>query len=214
MIAAHRRWLGLPVPRFTLRVPLALLKPVTLMADALGWLGWRSPLRSNAVTALVHGVRGEVSQAAGLLGRTPHSLPETFARLGAAGKADRWHARLAGLYPFALTALFVLWLAGGLVGLARADAAVALLVEGGLSAGVSRALVVLGSVADLAISAGILFRPALRFALGGGAVLALAYALGAALVRPDLWLDPLGAMVKVVPVIALSLMCLAMAGER
>ena len=69
-------------------------------------------------------------------------------------------------------------------------------------------------LADLAIAAGLLFRPALKWALGGGAALAGAYALGATIVRPDLWLDPLGSMVKVLPVIALSLLCLAMAEER
>ena len=61
---------------------------------------------------------------------------------------------------------------------------------------------------------GLLFRPALRLALGGGAALAIFYAIGATIVRPDLWLDPLGPMVKVVPVIALSMLCLAMAEER
>ena len=83
-----------------------------------------------------------------------------------------------------------------------------------MSAQLARGLVLAGSLADLGVAAGILFRPALRLALGGGAALATAYAIGATIVRPDLWLDPLGPMVKVVPVIALSMLCLAMAEER
>lgn len=214
IVALHRQWLGLSRPKLSLRLPVALLRPVSLMADALGWLGWRSPLRSNAVAALVHGVRGDPMQAAYALGREPLSLPETFDRLGAAGKADRWHARLAGLYPPALASLIVLWLAGGVVGLARQDLAVDLLLEGGVPRGAANVVVLAGSAADLAIVAGILFRPTLKLALGAGAALAAAYAIGAAAVRPDLWLDPLGVMVKVLPIVVLSLICLAMAEER
>lgn len=214
IIALHRQWLGLSRPKLSLRLPVALLRPVSMVADALGWLGWRSPLRSNAVAALVHGVRGDATQAAHALGREPLSLPETFDRLGAAGKADRWHARLAGLYPLALASLIVLWAAGGVVGLARQDLAADLLIKGGVPRGVANLVVLAGSAADLAIAAGILFRPTLKLALGASALLATAYAIGAAVVRPDLWLDPLGAMVKVLPIVVLSLIGLAMADER
>ena len=186
----------------------------TVIALHRRWLGWRSPLRSNSIAALVQGVRGDVEQTREALGHEPRSLPETLAALGTAGKADRWHARLSPLYPIALAALCVLWAAGGLVGLARLDEAAGLLEAGGMPRPRARALVLVGSLADLAIAAGLLFRPALKWALGGGAALAGAYALGATIVRPDLWLDPLGSMVKVLPVIALSLLCLAMAEER
>jgi len=214
VIALHRCWLGLPPPRAVVHLPVAALRPLSLVADALGWLGWRSPLRSNAVAALLQGVRGEAGETRKALGREPLSLPETFAALGPAGKADRWHARLSLLYPVAVAALFVLWLAGGLVGLARLDDAAALLETAGIQSAIAHSLVIAGSLADLAIAAGLLFRPALKYALGGGTALAAAYAVGATIVRPDLWLDPLGSMVKVLPVIALSLLCLAMAEER
>jgi hypothetical protein len=42
----------------------------------------------------------------------------------------------------------------------------------------------------------------------------LAYLLGAALLAPDLWLDPLGAMVKSVPAMVLALVGLAVLEER
>ena len=61
---------------------------------------------------------------------------------------------------------------------------------------------------------GLLFRPTAKAALGAGAALASAYAVGAALVRPDLWLDPLGPMVKLLPLIAMMLLCRALVEER
>lgn len=210
IIAAHRRWLGLPQTRLSLHLPLALLRPVTLLADALGWLGWRSPLRSNAVAALAFGVKGNPGDAQALIGREAVALPQIFTGLGPAGKADRWHAQIAPIYPLAIAALVVLWLAGGVIGLARADEAAALLPRSAFSG----LVVIAGSLADIAIALGLICRATLRPALLASAALATAYAVGAGVVRPDLWLDPLGPMVKVIPVIALSLLLHGMAEER
>lgn len=214
VIDLHRQWLGFSPANLRLKLPVSLLRPVSLLADLLGWLGWRSPLRSNSIAALVNGVKGDSAQTAALLGRAPLALPEILLAVGAPGKADRWHAGLALLYPLALASLILLWLASGALGLLRLDQAAALLVSGGMATGAAKALVVAGSLADLAVGLGILFRPAMPVALKAGTVLALAYLAGSLLVRPDLWLDPLGPMLKVVPIVALSLACLAMSGER
>lgn len=213
VIALHREWLGL-APGRRLLLPVWSLRPVALLADALGWLGWRSPMRSNAIAALTSGVAGDAAQAEALLARSPLALPGILSGLGAAGKADRWHAGLALLYPLALASLVLLWLGSGAIGLARLEEATALLAAGGMQAGIARALVLAGSLADIAIGLGILFRPLLPLALKAGMVLAIAYLAGSLAVRPDLWLDPLGPMLKVLPVLALSAMCLAMSGER
>ena len=45
LIAAHRRWLGFPKAALTINIPSWLLSPVAGVADVLGKLGWRSPLR-------------------------------------------------------------------------------------------------------------------------------------------------------------------------
>jgi len=214
VIAAHRGWLGFAPARWRPHVPFAALRPMTLAADLLGWLGWRSPLRGNAVRSLADGVRGDVDQARALLGREPQSLAQTLAALGPAGKADRWHARLALVWPLALASLIALWLASGVLGLTRTGAAAALLEASGIGSGKARLLVLAGSFADLAVAAGLLFRPWLKPALKASLALAGAYIAGSLLVRPDLWLDPLGPMLKVLPALALMLACLAMADER
>lgn len=214
VIAAHRSWLGITAARWRLELPLAALTPATLCADMLGWLGWRSPLRSNAVAALAAGVRGDPGQTCAILGREPFDLTQSLAALGPAGKADRWHARLALVYPLALIVLGLTWLASGLLGLMRTEAASAVLVQGGFEPRLARLAVLAGSVADLAMAGAILFRPWLKSALKAGLALACAYCLGSFAVRPDLWLDPLGPMLKVLSFLTLTLACLAMADER
>lgn len=214
IVAAHRRWLGLGPACFEMSVPLALLRPVSLVADALGWLGWRSPLRTTAIMALAVGVDGDPGAARTVLGRNAASLEQMLREMPPAGKADRWHARTAALFPLALVALVCLWLGSGLLGFVRGDAAAAVLESAGISPTLARACVLAGSLGDLAVGAGLLLRPTVRPALLGSLVLAGAYLAGSLAVTPGLWLDPLAPMLKVLPCVVLALLCLAMADER
>ncbi len=214
VIALHREWLGIEGPRVEITIPLALIRLVSLGADALGWFGWRSPLRSNSIAALVHGVSGDPEQTRQLLGRAPLSLPQTLQAHGPAGKADRWHARSAMLYPLALATLFALWLGSGVLGLIYTDTAAQLVVEGGMAPGIAGASVLAGSFADLTIAAGLLWRPLLGKALAASLLVALAYLVGSLIWTPTLWLDPLAPLLKVLPILALTAMCLAMSEER
>lgn len=212
--ALHRRWLGLAPARWNVGVPRSLLRPATLLADALGWLGWRSPLRSNSIAALMNGVSGDSRQAAALLGREPLGLAQTLDGLPAAGKADRWHARTALAYPLALGTLFILFLASGILGLLRVEVAAGLLKGSGTAANFAQALVIAGSLADIAAALALLLRRTTRAALIGMLALSLGYVAGSLILAPELWLDPLGPMLKVLPVAALILLCLGMADER
>jgi hypothetical protein len=209
----HRHWLGFRPAKWRFSVPRWAIWPLTLLADALGWLGWRSPLRSNAIAALMNGVSGDGVRAETLLGRPLLALPDLLAGLPAAGKADRWHARLALIYPVALFALLILWLGSGLLGLMQIDNAAALL-SAKIDPGIARMLVIGGSIADITIGLGLLYRPWLKRALLGNVAMTIAYCVGAALLRPDLWLDPLAPMLKTIPALILSCGCLAMANER
>lgn len=212
--ALHRRWLGLKPARWKFSVPRLFLKPVTFMADMLGWLGWRSPLRSNSMAALINGVSGDSRQTAALLSREPLDLPQMLDDLPPAGKADRWHARTAQVYPLALGSLFVLFMVSGVLGLTRLDAAAALLTAQGHGDDLAASLVLAGSLADVALALALLVRQTTRAALAGMLILSLGYLAGSLVLAPQLWLDPLGPMLKVLPVIALILLCIGMADER
>src|SRR5262249_53758478 len=58
IVVATRTWLGFP-PRPVLAVPVAAAAILGKVADALGWLGWRSPARSTALAQLATGVIGD-----------------------------------------------------------------------------------------------------------------------------------------------------------
>ncbi|MFK8033514.1 MAG: NAD(P)H-binding protein [Hyphomicrobiales bacterium] len=56
-----RAWQGFPEPKLTINLSNILIAPIAKIADFLGYLGWRSPLRSNALTVLKNGILANAS---------------------------------------------------------------------------------------------------------------------------------------------------------
>ncbi len=212
VVAAFRAWLGYP-PARAVRVPVPFGNAVARIADGLGRLGWRSPLRTTAMRAVTAGVTGDPepwreATGAGVdpLAQTLQDLPSTV--------QERWFARMFLLKPAVLGALSLFWLVSGLVGVAQLQAAAAILTQRGVPDGLAEAAVLAGSLADLMLGAAVLVRRTARPALLGMIVVTLAYLLGATLVAPDLWLDPLGSLVKTLPAMLLAVVGLAILEER
>ncbi|HEX4181910.1 MAG TPA: SDR family oxidoreductase [Caulobacteraceae bacterium] len=212
VLLSLRAWLGLgPAP--VLALPPALGHVAGWAADALGWLGWRSPMRSAALKQLAEGVRVPSGDAQTLLGMTPVSLGDMLAQWPS-GVQDRWFGRLYFLKPLLLLILAVFWMASGAIGLLHAAAAERVLVSAGFAAPSARAAVLAGSVVDLLLGALIGLRRTAPAALMGTLVVTAAYLVGATLWRPDLWGDPLGPLLKTLPAAVLSLVALAIMDER
>ncbi|MFT6774862.1 MAG: hypothetical protein ACJA1L_002578 [Paracoccaceae bacterium] len=210
---AIRAWQGFAPWRASIPVPRALLRAVGLGADALGWLGWRAPLRSAALRTLRDGVTGDPGPWLAAGGAPMRSLAEMLAALPATMQ-ERWFARMFLLLPLAVGGLAAFWTLSGAIGLARVDAAAAVLTDRGFADGMARALVIGGSFADLALGVAVLVRPWARGACLGMVALSLGYMGGAAIWAPDLWVDPLGPMVKVAPGILAALLTAAMLEDR
>jgi uncharacterized protein YbjT (DUF2867 family) len=206
-----RAWLGFaPAPRLVAAPPAARL--VARVADAAAWLGWRSPMRSTALGQLAGGVGGRTGDAA-VLGLELQSLDRILAGRPSSVQ-DRLHARGYFLQPLVLTGLSLFWLVSGLIGLASRAQAATVLTVAGLPPDLARGLVMAGVVADLALAALVLVRRTSRFALAGMIAVTLAYLAGATLWRPDLWLDPMGPLVKTLPAALLALCALALREEK
>jgi hypothetical protein len=110
--------------------------------------------------------------------------------------------------------LSVFWLVSGLIGLMQFEAAKQILISRGIGNGFAHSSVLLGSLADIILGAAILWRPLVRRACSGMILLSISFLVGAAAMTPDLWLDPLGSLVKVFPGIGAALAVMAMAEER
>ena len=213
LTAALRGWLGLtPAPVVVMPGPLARATATT--ADALAWLGWRSPMRTASLEQLRMGVSGDAAQAKALLGLQPRSL-RAMLDGWPSGVQERWFAKSYFLKPAILVTLLAFWLLSGLIGLtAGFDQAVSVLTTVGVAAGLAKAAVIGGGVADIVLALMLAYRRTTAAALLGMVVLTAGYLLGGALVRPDLWLDPLGPFLKSIPAALLALVALALLDER
>lgn len=213
LIRDLRHWLGLPAPGLSLPLPGFMLSLVGKGADLLGLFGWRSPLRSTALTALSDGITGDPTHWLAAGGRPCRALTETLADLPATVQ-ERWFSRLFLLFPLVIATLSLFWLASGLIGLAQFPAAVEVLTSRGSSAGLAAVAVAAGIFLDLALGLMVLWRRGLRPACLGMIAVTLGYLGAGTLVAPDLWADPLGPFVKTLPAAVLALIPLALEDTR
>ncbi|CDZ33443.1 NAD-dependent epimerase/dehydratase [Neorhizobium galegae bv. officinalis] len=208
LVGLHRTWLGLPAAT-VIALPAAIAKPVTWAADIAGRLGWRSPLRSTAMTVMSEGVRSLRPKPPGLV---LANAAETLAA-HPSGVQDLWFARLYLLKPAIILTLSLFWLLSGLIPLIDVRAAAAQfppIVPGSFAMAITVATCLL----DILLGSAVLVRPHARKAMLGMILTSLAYLAGGTLLEPQLWLDPLGVFVKVLPSIALTLVSLAILDER
>lgn len=210
---ALRHWLGLPKPRLRPHLPRWGLALTARSADALGHLGWRSPLRSAALRTLADGITGDPSAWAQAGGQPCRPLAETLAACPAT-RADRLAARTYAAVPLAIATLALFWTLSGLITLLAPDRAVGILTIRGLQDAPSLALVYGGAFADMALGFLLLWRPMARRAALGMAGLSAAYLIGSLFTAPDLWADPLGPMLKVLPGMVLALWVWLMIEDR
>ncbi|OBY26878.1 oxidoreductase [Leisingera sp. JC1] len=213
VLAETRVWLGFASARWQLRLPDWLLPPVAGCADLLGRLGWRSPLRTTAMAEIRSGVRGDPAPYRAAMGQGIAPLQTIYKSLSS-GRAHRLDARMALLMPAAVTVLSLFWLASGLIGLWQIKAAVAVLTDAGWGSLTAKASVAFWSLADIAMGLAILWRPWAARACLGMVTVSLIYLGAATAVTPQMWADPLGPLVKVLPGLLLALITHQLLQER
>ncbi|MEM9572058.1 MAG: SDR family oxidoreductase [Pseudomonadota bacterium] len=212
LVLAVRSWLGFAPPRAVIPLPSSVGIMMAKGADLAGWLGWRSALRSTSLSVLKHGVTGDASAWQTIAGRPASALSETLHKLPSTVQ-ERVYARMMLAYPILLIVLSVFWIASGMIGLFQHDRAVAV-IQDALPDGLSHLFVRGGSLVDIVIGAGMLFRPSTRWACFASILVSVGYMVGAALFTPELWSDPLGPMVKVFPGIGLAIIVATLTQER
>lgn len=213
IVALFQQWLGAPPAWLRIALPLRLGYCIARVADGLGHLGWRSPLRTTALRVLEDEILGDPAQLRAILGRDLTNLDRILDAMPATLQ-ERWFARLYLMLPVMIGTLAFFWLFSGLVALVDLNRTLATIPTGVLRPNVALAVVVGGSVADIALGLGILFRRTAKLACLGMAVLTVFYLLAGTVLTPDLWADPLGPFVKTLPAMVLALVTALVLEER
>ena len=210
----YRRWLGFR-PRPVLAVPGALLRPALWLGDLAARLGSPSAMRAASFEQMRYAETFDPKPFADVLGRPLATLDRLLAATPARVQ-DRLHARLYFARPLLQGILALFWIATGLIALLPAPraAAIAMAEAAGLAPGWSGIGVIGGAIADSV--AGVLMLKARWTRIAGLMQLALiaAYLVLGTWLEPALWADPLGPLMKIVPIAALTLAVMALAEER
>lgn len=212
VVRRFRAWLGLPPARIVLTLPDWVGSGVAVFADLAGRIGWRSPLRSTALTVLAAHVRGDGTVFERATGRRLLSLDETLAAMPST-RQERVFAKAELVFPLLVVMLSAFWLLSGLIGLWQWQAATAMLPNN-VPYSIGAAAVITGSLVDLLIGAGLMVRRWFPIAALASIAVSVLYLAGGTLLKPELWADPLGPLVKVLPAIAVALATLALSDER
>ena len=212
VINAFRRHLGGPTKRWPL--PSWLLGLGATAGDLVALLGWQPPMRTTALKEMRRGVSGDSRPWTAATGIEPASLEATLNRLQATVQ-EKWFARLYLAKALIIATLAIFWILSGVVALTVSfGAATAILTSHGLPATLAGPVAVVSSLADVAVGLAIAFRSTCRAGLVAGIGLSLFYLAGATLVTPELWIEPLGTLLKVIPELVLMLVALAMLENR
>jgi uncharacterized protein YbjT (DUF2867 family) len=212
VIDAFRQRLG--GPQYRISLPSWLLTTGAKIGDCASRLGWMPPVRSTALQEIRRGVTGNPKPWMAATGIEPAKLDQ-MVRYLSTGVQERWFARLYLVKPLVIGSLVLVWALSGLIALTVSfSTAAAILISHGIPAGLATMITIVSSVTDIAVGAMIALRKTCRFGLLAGIAVSLFYMLAAAVLMPDMWLEPLGALVKTAPAIVLMLVALAMLEDR
>jgi len=213
VVDAFRVWLRLPpAPRW--RVPRVLAAVGYRLGDFARALGWRSPVGSVARRELARGAVGDPAPWQTIMGHEPTPLAVALAREPASVQERRF-ARLYFLKPVVFIVLALFWIGTGLISLGPGwERGLEYLRASGAPEEIAVAAAIAGALADIAIGIGIAFRRSARGALLAALAVSVFYMIAGTFVLPQLWLDPLGPMLKIWPIIALHLVALCIVEDR
>jgi uncharacterized protein YbjT (DUF2867 family) len=209
MLGRYRRWLGLGRARF-LSVPLVVMRLLGRIGDVTG----DGPIATNSLAQMIAGNAGDSAAFATAIGFRPRSLDAAL-RTSPAQVQDRWHARLFFLAPAIRTVLVGLWLASAWLGVAYGASATTKLVAAlGLTPAWSDPLRIASSLLDFAIAALLIAGRTPRLAMVVQLATVLGYTAVIGFALPPLWIDPLGPLLKNLPILLLILVNGAIAEKR
>ncbi len=198
LLQRYRRWLGFGNARF-LSIPMPLMRLMGRLGDMAG----TGPVATNSLVQMVAGNAGDGAAFARTIGFTPCSLDAALLARPAQVQ-DRWHARLFFLAPAIKAVLLLLWLTSAWLGLVHGAEKTSELVGAlGLPDGWADPLRIGSSLLDLAIAGLLLWDRGARWSTAVQCLVVLSYSLVIGFALPQLWLDPLGPLLKNLPILLL-----------
>lgn len=208
IVRQWRSWLGFsPVP--VLSLPMGLVGAAAMLGDRLNL----APLTTTSLQQMVYGNVAPAEPFIAAVGFTPMRFEDALLRRPA-NVQDRWHARLFWVRLLLRFGLAAFWLLSGVVGLITGGALTNdFAAATGWPQGFVAGLAFTGCVGDIAIGLALLSGRRPSWTAIAQLVLIVGYPALLALVLPRLLLDPLGALLKNLPLLLAVLASMAVAED-
>ena len=195
-------------------MPTFLIDFGAKLGDLANLLGWMPPMRTTAISELRRGVSGDPTGWMTATGIVPKRIEQTAGKRPATIQ-DKWFARLYPIKALMIASLVLFWVVSGFIALVISyDAAAEILRSHGFPPWLVAPVTIGTSLMDMSIGVLIAFRRTAALGLMAGIVASLGYMFGAAILTPDLWIEPLGALVKTGPAVVLMLVALLTLDNR
>ncbi|MCA0030874.1 SDR family oxidoreductase [Mesorhizobium sp. B263B2A] len=212
VVGCYRRWFGWSSAQEFI-LPNWTAATLYRLGDAAAQLGWRPPMRTNAAKEIMRGAVGDPQPWMRVTAIQPSSLTAAL-RLNPATVQERWFAGLYFVKPALFVVLPLFWILTGIISLTVGWRSGVDLLIGTAAGALAEPAVVAGALADMVVGAFIAWRPTSRLGLFGAIAVTLFYAIAGSILRPDLWYEPLGPLLKIFPILVLHFAALAILEER
>lgn len=207
-----RKRCGGPPPLVSL--PSWLMDLSGIAGDLVSRLGWRPPVRSTAISEMKRGVSGNPERWMTQTGIRPLTMPAAIQHSPATIQ-DKWFSRLYLLKAVIVGTLSLFWIVSGMIALTVGfEPATVILTSNGVPPAFASMITAITAFMDVAIGLAIGIRKTHVRGLFAGVALSLGYLIASFVLTPDLWLDPLGPLVKVIPATTLMVVAWAISDER
>jgi len=209
VLETTRQWLELP-PARTVKVPMVLIKTAAKIGDILGW----TVVNSTAVAQLIHGNSASSGSFAGLYAPAARSMTDVFTAFPSSVQ-DRWHARLVLIAPLITATLALMWLTFGVIGIFKGEPLAASIAEAfGRHSVDPRIFAWGGSIIEILVALLVVSGLPTRWLLAVQLGVMVVFTAVLTMALPHLWLDPLGPLVKNIPLLVLICVWAAVRARR
>ena len=196
------------------RLPSFMIDLGAGLGDLVNRLGWMPPTRTTAIAELRRGVTGDPEPWMAATGIIPKTIAQMMGQRPATLQ-DKWFTRLFLIKALVIASLVAFWIVSGFIALLVSyHAAAGILSSHGFPARLVAPITVGTSLMDIGIGVLIAFRRTSAIGLIAGIVASFGYIAGSAILTPDLWIEPLGALVETGPAIVLMLVALLTLDNR
>jgi nucleoside-diphosphate-sugar epimerase len=209
ILVKFRSWLGLR-PAKVIKIPDILIRMLVKIGDLIN----AEPLNTTSYRMMKHGNTANPADFINLTNIHPRSLDQGLAQEPLTIQS-LWHARLYMVRPLITWGLALFWIYTGVITLSIVpDKGLSILEELGVHSKILHPLFYFSCVVDVFLGMALLVGYK-RGLIGIMQIVAiLAYTAFISIMKPSLWLDPLGSISKNIPILILTLVMLIIERDK